>query len=230
MTYAVQEGTFRTPHGHSVVMAYRADSSDWNTLWSCLNEDEYGLRERPISGTALDVGAHIGGVTVGLAIDNPTLRVVAIEAVPPNVELLRQNVQRNGVADRVTVIAGAAGAGPVDVWYGYTGSEAAEHHAFIGNSSLAYAAAVGEHLTEHYDAGVTLSDLLPISFAKIDCEGCEYAFLADPGAAQVPLIVGEWHPVGGHAMADVLALLGQTHTLTFTGPEAGPGSFVAVAA
>lgn len=232
MTYELREGTFRTPRGRQAAMTYRADSSDWNTLWSCLNEDEYGFRERSVEGTALDVGAHIGGVTVGLALDNPTLHVIAVEAVPPNVELLRRNVAANGIAGRVTVIEGAAGSGPVEVWYGYEGSENASHHAFIGNSSLAYAATTGTHQTSRYHEATTLSAILehgPVSLAKVDCEGCEYAFLDDPRVAEIPTILGEWHPVKGKTIGDVLALLSETHTVTFSGPQAGPGGFVAVA-
>jgi FkbM family methyltransferase len=235
MTYELQEGTFKTPRGRSAAMAYRADSSDWNTLWSCMNEDEYDLASLTLTGAALDIGAHVGGVTIGLAIDNPDLRVIAVEPVPPNAELLRGNLARNGIGDRVTVIENAAGGKePVTVWYGYKGTEAAEHHAFIGNSSLAYAKASKiEHDTIRYQHPWTLSRLLelagPVSLLKIDCEGGEYAVLADPAVAKVPLILGEWHPVRGRLIPDVLALLEATHDVTFSGPEAGPGGFVAVA-
>lgn len=222
---------FRTPHGHRAAMTFRPDTSDWNTLYACLNEDEYGFRGHAVTGTAVDVGAHIGGVTVGLAIDNPELRVIAVEPVPENAALLRQNIEQNGIADRVTVIEGAAGGKKaVDVWYGYRGDEVMEHHAWIGNSSLAYARASDiAHETVHYPKPVRLSDLGPLSLIKIDCEGGEYAFLADPAVRDVPLILGEWHPVMGNTIGDFQALLADSHVVTFSGPQTGPGGFVAVA-
>lgn len=234
MSYIVTSGEFKTPHGRPAPMLYRGNTSDYNTLNACMTEDEYGFAGRRVTGVAVDIGAHLGGVTVGLALDNPDLRVIAVEAVPGNAELLRQNVAANGLTDRVTVLeAAAGGTKPVDVWHGYRGNESAEHHAFIGNSSLAYnTGGKVEHDTTRYETPVTLTGLLEgagrIDLLKIDCEGCEFAVLADPATAQIPVILGEWHPVRKKAIGDVIALL-DSHTVTFVGPQAGPGGFVAVA-
>lgn len=130
-----------TPHDHPARFRCRPGTSDLatvgatNRLWGNL-VDEYHLPEG-LAGWALDIGAHIGAVTVPLLIDNPGLRVVAIEAVPANVELLRQNLELNGVADRCIVMPGAAwhGKGTVNVEFGYTGSETATTHAYIGSVS-----------------------------------------------------------------------------------------------
>lgn len=191
--YTVTHGTFRTPRGRSVTMAYREDSSDYNTLRSCLDEDEYRLRELTLTGTALDIGAHIGGATIALALDNPELRVVAVEAVPPNVDLLRENVERNGVADRVEIIHAAAGKGrTATIRWAFAGNESADHHAFIGNSLLP---GLTEHLSEQVPVR-TLASLVrqygPITFAKVDCEGCEYPFL-EGSTARIERIRGEEH-------------------------------------
>jgi FkbM family methyltransferase len=231
MTYTVETAQFWTPRNRSAVMAYRTNSSDWNTVYACMTEDEYRLKDRHLTGTAVDIGAHIGGVTVGLALDNPELHVIAVEPVPDNAALLRRNVEQNGVADRVTVIEGAAGGKrPVSVWYGYTGSESAEHHAFIGNSSLAYdTSGTVTHETVRYAKPVRLADLGDVALVKIDCEGGEYAVLADEAVAKIPVILGEWHPVRGKTQFNITGLLGDTHDVTFSGPEAGPGGFVAVA-
>ena len=190
----VTQGTFTTPRGRTVTMKYRADTSDWNTLSSCMTEDEYHFADLHLVGTALDVGAHIGGATVSLAIDNPDLRVVAVEAVPPNVELLRQNIELNGLSDRVTVVDAAAGRGrTATINWGFTGSETARHHAYIGNSLLP-----DREKFPHQQAEVRVrtlasldSEFGPFCFAKVDCEGCEYAFL--DGTSVLPLIRGEEH-------------------------------------
>jgi FkbM family methyltransferase len=233
---------FYTPRGQAARCRYRTDTSDWNTLYSALNEDEYGLRPLTLTGLALDIGAHIGAVTLGLALDNPDLRVIAVEPVPDNARLLRENVVLNGLKDRVTVIEGAAGRGEVTVWYGYRGSETAEHHAFIGNSSLAYDhGGENEHdeisywgwtLSALLDLGVDFAYIAPdaasLALVKIDNEGGEYDFLADPAVSRCERIVGEWHNVRGHVQTDIASLLGATHVVTFSGPVGGPGGFLAV--
>ena len=229
--YPPAVGEFRTPRGKVATMHYRANTNDWNVLSSALTEDEYGLREISASGHALDIGAHIGGVVVGLALDNLDLCVTAVEPVPDNARLLWANVDANGLRDRVKVITGAAGHGEVTVWYGYSGSETAEHHAFIGNSSLAYDHGGGNDPESVTYTGLTLRELAddrPVSLLKIDNEGGEYDFLADPAVDLCGIILGEWHNVRGHVQGDVADLLRKTHSVTFTGPVDGPGGFTAV--
>ena len=231
MNYPAAVGEFRAPRGHPATMHYRAGTSDWNTLFSALNEDEYGLRGLHLAGRALDIGAHIGAVAIGLALDNPALAVTAIEPVPDNVRLLRANVEANDLASRVTVIEGAAGHGEITVWYGYRGTEIAEHHAFIGNSSLAYDHGGALDHDEITYPGFSLSELVDggqLALLKIDDEGGEYDFLADPAVGLVQVIVGEWHNVRGHVQSDIAGLLSATHEVTFSGPADGPGGFRAV--
>jgi FkbM family methyltransferase len=194
--YAVTQGTFRTPRGRSVTMKYREDTNDWNTLNACLTEDEYGLKDLRLSGVALDIGAYIGGVTIGLVLDNPDLHVVAVEAVPPNVVLLRENLVRAGAADRVTVVEGAAGDGqPVMLNWGYSGNVAADHHSFIGNAVMPEADLRASHsaMVDTISLASLVAEYGPFSFAKVDCEGCEYPFLSGSGLEGVDLIRGEEH-------------------------------------
>jgi FkbM family methyltransferase len=222
--YAITETPFRTPRGAQVNMAIRADTNDWNTLNACMTEDEYRLRELPLSGWALDVGAYIGGVTVALLVDNPELKVLAIEPVPDNVELLIRNLGLNGVLDRARVIDGAAGDGTrVNVRYGYEGSELATHHAFVGNASFMEEPGPDNPHKVLYLASRQVQGLEAFTFAKIDCEGCEW----ETDLSTIPHVRGEWHPVRGHTRDEIAERLPK-HTVTFTGPELGPGGFEAV--
>jgi len=230
--YAPTQRAFTTPGGHRVMMHYRRDTNDYNTLNASLDGDEYQVPSG-LTGTAIDVGGYLGSVGIALAADNPGLRVVIIEPVPPNAELIRQNIDANGLSERITLVVGAAGKGgeTVDVWYGYTGSESLEHHAFVGNSTLAYDSAPQDHQTSTYKA-ISLASLVkahgPISLLKIDTEGAEWAFLDSPAVKDVDIFLGEWHPVRGHTSADLIALLDATHEVTLNGPEGGPGGFRAV--
>lgn len=234
-------GLWQTPGGRTAVVNYRDGTSDWNTVSSVMApHDEYRL-PTGLTGWAVDIGAHVGAVTVALALDNPGIRVVAIEPVPPNADLLRANVEANGLTERVIVLENAAGvAGPVDVWWGYRGTVSAEHHAYIGNSSIAYAHG-GEiaHETTTYPEPVSLSWLAaylhaPIAWCKLDAEGAEWDLLRDPAIRAIRHLTGEYHPVRGMRRADLLPLLEPTHTVTLpdppagVDPEIGPGPFVAV--
>lgn len=227
---------WQTPADHIATLTYRADTSDWNTISACLRNpygggDEYGL-PAGLSGWGLDVGAHIGAVTVGLLLDNPDMSVVAIEAVPDNVELLRENLAANDLTDRCTVLAGAAwtGKGTIDIEYGYTGSETAEVHRYIGSISPWLAAPGGKQ-----SATVpiyTLRDAIKATggagfvWAKSDCEGCEHHFFKGPLLAKVGTISGEWHFRDGDPEA-FAGQLGKTHEVTYT-EGIGGGPFRAV--
>lgn len=222
--YELTQQAFTTPRGRHVLMWIRAETNDFNTLSSCLTEDEYGLKDLHLEGWALDIGAYTGGVTVALAMDNPELQVVAVEPVPGNVELLRLNLEANGLTERVTVIEGAAGDGSeVNIRYGYSGSELATHHAFVGNMSLLEEPGPETpHTVKRMTSKAKFGH--DFSFAKVDCEGCEW----DLNLSAIPLIHGEWHPVRGHTQEQFIERLIGTHEVTFSGPVAGPGGFVAV--
>ncbi len=159
-------------------------------------------------------------MTVALALDNPDLHVIAVEALSANVELLERNVEANGLTN-VTIVHGAAekpGKKSVSVRWGFDDNESGVHHRFIGNAQV----------------GVTGGDVekvdawqLPdseIVFAKIDCEGCEYNVLASPNVKHIAEIRGEYH--GG--FDQLVALLAATHTVTQTSGIETFGGFRAV--
>lgn len=214
-------GSWVTPRGNPATFAYRDFTNDWNVVTSCLTNDEYGLANLTLTGTALDVGAHIGAVSVALALDNPGLRVIAIEPVPENLELLRDNLERNGVADRVTVLEGAVGT--ESVTYDFGGDETATHNAWIGNAHGIDGATKRTITVPRW----TLDETGPAGFVKIDCEGGEWGFLDDPNAASLPLIVGELHQRGDYFRDEFVEMLA-THDVTFDGPVYGVCGFRAV--
>ncbi len=199
-------------------MAVRDETSDFNTVNSCAGgNDEYRL-PRGLTGWAVDVGAHIGAVTVPLLLDNPDLRVIAIEAIPENVALLHSNLERNGVADRCTVLWGAATKAAGESVRIGSGSDS--HHRYIGGMHSEIepvTMAPGWSLVE------VLADLdgKPVRWMKIDCEGCEYSFLDSPFIGEVQEITGEVH-FGAQRLRD---LLEPTHVVT---AEQDFGPFTAI--
>jgi FkbM family methyltransferase len=234
VSYSIKD--VQTPHGRPATFKCRDGTSDLatvgasNRLWGNL-VDEYHIPEG-LTGFGLDVGAHIGSVTVPLLLDNPELWVVAIEAVPDNVELLRENLALNGVDGRCTIFHGAAwkGSGTLTVEYGYTGSETAETHAYIG-SITPWMDAPGEKQTAVVPI-ITLKDALAatggrgFTWVKSDCEGCEHSFFRGAGLKELGTIEGEWHERDGtpEAFAKQLA---KTHEVEWE-QGIGGGPFRAV--
>ena len=214
-------GAWITPRGRTAHFEYRDLTSDWNTISSILTNDEYALAALcPAEGIAVDVGAYVGAATVAMLLDNPELRVIAIEPLPENLELIRLNLELNAVQDRCRLLEGAVGTDTVE--YGWEGSESATHHAYIGNAN----GMVGTASKVAKVKRISLASLGPVAFVKIDCEGGEWDFLDDPAVDDVPIIVGEWHPDGGYTRQDLLDRLAN-HRVEFSGPEIGPGGFLA---
>lgn len=60
-------------------------------------------------GTMIDIGANLGYFPLIWASSNPANKCIAFEASPRNVEVLRRNVSRNKLDDRITVVPYAAG-------------------------------------------------------------------------------------------------------------------------
>jgi len=226
-----------SPKGTTVELVYREDTSDLGTigatwrLWGKL-EDEYGLADLPddLTGTAVDIGAHIGSVALALLIDHPRLKVIAVEPLAENVDVLRANADRLGVSERLTIRnAGISATDTARVdwnWRSTVNSGYWRTNRYIGN------VLVNDPFYEHDTAvvpGVSLSTILPkrgrVPFLKIDCEGCEWVALTDPAVARVVRIAGEYH---GHPGPEGLAaLLSETHDLTVT-PDGACGMFTAV--
>lgn len=193
-------------------MDCRDGTSDENICRLVSNKDEYGLGGFDFRGAAIDVGAHIGTVTVPLLLDNPELQVFAVEPVFENVMMLRRNLALNRVDDRATVMPVAAGIdGTVPISHGYKG-----RHRHIGN--------IGEGEPEHTDqiASMSFSTIRAgigaemVALLKLDCEGCEWDVLDDPDIWRAEMIVGEFHyrrkPDGACRVEDLLA---DSHRVTF---------------
>jgi len=146
-----------------------------------------------------------------------------VEALGANVELLRRNVDANGVTDRVTVIHGAAtnpGKKIATVRWNFDDTESGRHHRFIGNAQLGGSEGDSEEV-----AAWSLDDLpSDIAFCKIDCELCEYDLLNSPNVKRIAEIRGEFHS----GIERIIGLLDATHVVTQTGGYEGTGAFKAI--
>ena len=226
-----------TPHGNPAKFKTRSGTSDLatvgasNRLWGNL-VDEYHIPSE-LTGWALDVGAHIGSVTVPLLLDNPELRVLALEAVPDNVLMLEANLDLNGVHDRCVVYNAAAwdnSRKSIDIEYGYTGSEVAETHAYIG-SVTPWMDAPGDKTSSRVPVitlakALTHTDGQGFVWVKTDCEGAEHRFFKGPALRKIGIIEGEWHERDG-TPESFAKQLSKTHVVTWE-QGIGGGPFKAV--
>ncbi len=172
--------------------------------------DDCRLLERELAhgSVAVDVGANIGYMTLLAArAVGPTGTVIAVEPHPDNVALLRANIDRNGLTDRVRIIDAVAWdeAGVIEL------SECADN--------------TGDHRVQTLQdernvlqvAAIRLDDVVPkniqIAVIKLDTQATEHRVLA--GATTLlkrdrPVIISEFWPQGlrerGDDPLEVLAM------------------------
>lgn len=233
--YELVEGRWVTPNGRPFIGWYRTDCNDWNTHNSIAGaNDEYHLFGQYLTGLVLDVGGYLGTFGICAAIDFPGTTVTIVEPVPQNIDMIRRNIEANGLGERVSIVEGAVGNGtPVTLRWAYQMDESSLHHAFVGNAYRDGKPNQGEH-SELVVPTFRIADLVPDTASiKIDCEGGEWEFLDSPDVSRLTQIVGEWHPTpfadGSHGTrARFEALLSATHDITFDGPDSGPAGFTAI--
>jgi FkbM family methyltransferase len=142
---------------------------------------------------ALDVGAHVGLHTLRLSrAVGASGRVIAIEASPVNVALLRRHLEWNG-CDNVTVIEAAVGATDGEIEFAFR--ESATDPGGFANS-LAYDIGGARVKAALRSLDSICQDLAP-DFIKIDIEGAEA--LAVAGAHSMlercaPVLMIAFHP------------------------------------
>ena len=217
---------YPTPRGGEVLMAHRPDTADEPVIVSTSMHDEYGLAALSFQtgDLALDIGAYVGSVSLALATDWPELRVVMVEAVAENVEVIEASIQANSLESRVVVIHAAAGDGnpqPIK----YAALDNVEDGTFMFTNRYVGDLEVAKGPNSVIIPGVSLTDLVmeygSAAYMKIDCEGCEYPFLDSPAVGNVARITGEYH----RGTAGIVERLLRTHRVEFRPENESVGLF-----
>jgi FkbM family methyltransferase len=165
-------------------------------------------------GDVLDVGANIGFFTIGGAKKLSTGRLLAAEPTSEAFNRLSENVERNGVSDRVILFKGLVGgqSGQAEVHYvpgfeEYSSINALEHTAIKNHQTRTETVPI-----ELMDNLVRAHKLRP-TLIKVDVEGGEFSVFE--GAEYTlstfrPVVICElWRKpasAGGHTGAEIIEL------------------------
>jgi FkbM family methyltransferase len=152
-------------------------------------------RADPREGYLLDIGANIGLISIPFAIlsNDPLPKVIAVEAVPDNVRVLRQNVAQNALNDSIQIRAVALGDVGEVVGIQVEGNLAAGEGTGTANILSETHGGVRQKITIH-----TLDSLnLPTGckVVKIDTDGYDLKILMGSRAflaRERPVIYGEF--------------------------------------
>ena len=173
---------------------FREGANDQHVIWASFCYDEYRLADVGEGDVAIDIGAHIGAVTLRLAMQGA--RVYAFEPVQENFDLLCHNVCQNGLGDMVSCYREAV-TGCDALTTVYLGE--AEWYRWMGG-------VFGETSRAQAVPGVSLDTIFErdgikrCTVIKLDAEGSEYDILRRASAdtlSRIDRIVGEHHGVKG---------------------------------
>ena len=137
----------------------------------------------------LDIGAHIGVISIYLAKKYPGLRIYAFEPIEANFQNMLANIEANQAIDITPVNCAVTGDGR-DIQIGGDSSQNTGGFSMYSRQNP---------VTVH---SVTLEQIFKayhierVKLLKIDCEGCEYEVLRPHMLGRVDHLRGELH-VGG---------------------------------
>lgn len=209
------------PWGASLKMYYRDQPNggfnDWNVIESGLCQDEYMIDRLPLDkgGKAIDLGAHLGSVTIRMA--SKGMKVYAVEALPENVKLLQDNVRVNNLDQLVKVYPYAVGANDTDKLYAHYGDKTnanGRHHRYIGFVDSSPHPQEGVDIVEigsvSLDTIFRENNIEHCDIVKADCEGGEWpAFeaISAENLSKIEWILAEIHPFHNYQPNKFIELL-----------------------
>jgi FkbM family methyltransferase len=158
------------------------------------------LAQRPIQ--VIDIGGHVGTFAVRLTQLHPQATLRCFEPSATTAEFLRRNAERNGVADRVTVVEQALASTSGVALYDDNGAGSGLNGLVALGHTSGIATTVG---TTTFD-DVIAASTAPVDLVKIDCEGGEFDLVLSSTPSSwdsVSRVVIESHPVPGHSWPEL---------------------------
>lgn len=173
-----------TPWGKIIDGYTRDGTSDKNTFISSVAEDEYQIAKLPEKGLAVDLGLHIG--TVSLILASRGWDVIGVEMLPDNVDLANKNITLNNLPGTIRIYQKAItkeDGKKIKGYYSDTSREIGKVHQYIGTTiprKLHDPHALADDGQEIIVETITLetifkeNDIKRCDFLKVDIEGAEW--------------------------------------------------------
>ena len=202
--YDLKDESYQGPNGVSANFVFRKNTADECTCQATYRDDEYRFVNFPPKpgDWMIDGGGYIGTTAILYAQLYPQCKVITIEPLPENVALIRKNIDRNGLKDRVFLedkgLFNMDGQ-KVEIYY-RDDSPVGIAHKFIGASSRVYT----ESVDAKFFAADTISlakifekyGILSVRILKMDMECSEYKALENVPEnilRKIQTMVGEYH-------------------------------------
>lgn len=206
--YEVMTYRLTTVLGDEVLMNYRVNTSDRDTISAIMIYNEYVTTQFSYkdNDVFIDIGSHIGTWSILMGIHNPTFRVYSYEPIPENYELIKMNVLLNILPNikPFHMSVSADSIGKEVIRYTDDSTPFGKTHKFIGCScNNPEIEKQGKGLGDIIYVDKTSIDDIFINnniercrVLKCDCEGCECGSFknASPETLnKIDYIIGEFH-------------------------------------
>lgn len=184
-------------------VSYRCNRGDIQGIREVFLDETYRLPEWCRPRTIVDLGANIGLTSLWYARRYPISKIVAVEPVPANAELLRSNLSVN----RIPSIVIEAAVGPREGRSSFQLDRSSNMGHLGGNGNLEVKVVSMPEVIARIGSTI---DLL-----KMDIEGGEQALLTEGDLAwldQVDTIIAEFHPMVDYVrLTETIARKGFIH-------------------
>jgi FkbM family methyltransferase len=195
---------FFGPKETHAVFVFREGNADECTIQATYREDEYKFANYPPAPGQwmIDAGGYIGSTAILYAQLYPQAKVIVIEPLPENCELIKKNIENNGLQDRIILIEKAlfnSNGEKIQIYY-RDNSPIGVAHKFVGSSSTKYTESVGSKFWEAET--ITLEKIFNdykiefVRLLKMDLECSEYKALENVPEnilKKIHTIKGEYH-------------------------------------
>ena len=195
---------FFGPKETHAIFVFRAGNADECTCQATYRSDEYQLVNYPPAPGEwyIDGGGYIGTTAILYAQLYLQAKVVVLEPLPENIELIKRNVKVNKLEDRIFVEEKALfnkDRKEVKIYYRDNSPVGIAHH-FVGSSSKKYTQSVGAKFFKAET--ITLKTIVEkykmekVRLLKLDIECSEYKALENVPEnilKKIQTIKGEYH-------------------------------------
>lgn len=147
----------------------------------------------------VDIGAHVGIISIYLANKHPDIQVYAYEPMPANFKRLLRNIEANETDNVIAVNKAVTSDGRDIELYGDIEKSSGSPSMYgDGTKTEAKSVTLKEIFEEH--------EIVRCKLLKIDCEGAEYEILkgSSETLTQVDHMRGEFHHIEGESIDDLI--------------------------